>query len=366
MSLTVRPGIEQIVGYVPGEARSPANTRPLRLASNELPFGPSKAVKSAASAICAVANRYPDGGAVLLREQIGRLHRLEVDRVLAGSGSEELLQLVCRAFAKDGDEVLSSQYGFMMYPIIARSVGATPTFAEERDFHVDVRAMLAAVTPATRVVFLTNPANPAGTYVPRSDLELLIRELPSDVVLVIDEAYAEFVDAPDFASALPYAREASNVVVTRTFSKIFGLGGLRVGWAYAPREVVEAVNKIRLPFNVSAVGQAAAIAAMHEPDHVQRTRAYIRQAREWTSERLLKLGLQVAPSVTSFILVGFPTGCPGTAAEAVVDLRSSGILVRPLGAYGLHNHIRITIGAHSDMRRVAARLASYLKRAARK
>lgn len=364
MPLTARPGIDQIVGYVPGEARSPANIRPLRLASNELPFGPSKAVRSAAVAVCRETNRYPDGGASLLRERVARLHRLEAGRVLAGSGSEELLQLVCRAFAKDGDEVLNSEFGFMMYPIIARSLGATPTIAKEQNFQVDVRAMLAAVTPATRVVFLTNPANPTGTYIPKGDLELLINELPSDVLLVVDEAYAEFVDAPDFASALPYAKDASNVVVTRTFSKMFGLGGLRVGWAYAPKVVVDAVNKIRLPFNVSAVGQAAAIAAMDDPEHVEKTRAYIRAARDWTSERLRKLGLDVTPSVTSFIMVGFPEG-RGTAAEAVDDLRANGILVRPLGAYALNNHIRVTIGTHSDMRRVVAKLAAYLKRAAR-
>lgn len=363
MSLAVRPGIDEIVGYVPGEAGSPTNSRPLRLASNELPFGPSKAVKRAAAASCRATNRYPDGNATLLRQRIARHHRLEAERVLAGSGSEELLQLVCRAFARDGDEVLSSQYGFMMYPIIARSLGAKPTFARERDFHVDVRAMLSAVMPATRVVFLTNPANPTGTYVPRSEMELLIGSLPSDVLLVIDEAYSEFVDVPDFASALPYARDADNVVVTRTFSKIYGLGGLRVGWAYAPPLVVDAVNKIRLPFNVSAVAQAAAIAALDDLDHVDRMRARIRDTRDRTTERLRKLGLDVTPSVTNFLMAGFTGGSRATAAGAVDDLRKHGIFVRPLGAYGLHDRIRITVGSKADMRSMTAKLAAYLRQA---
>ena len=361
MSLVTRPGIDDIVGYVPGEAHALSNARPLRLASNELPFRPSKSVRDAASRTCQAVNRYPDGGAEQLRAAIARRHELEMGRVLAGSGSEELLQLVCRAFVRDGDEVLSSRYGFMMYPIIARSLGATPTFAEERDFHIDVDAMLSAITSATRVVFLTNPANPAGTYVPKSGIERLIGGLPPDVLLVVDEAYAEFVDAPDFASAMPYARSASNVVVTRTFSKIFALGGLRVGWAYAPPAVVAAVNKIRLPFNVSAVAQAAALAALEETRQAETVREYMKGVRDWTSERLRRLGLDVSPSVTNFLLVGFPGGASGQAAEAVEFLRRDGILVRPMVAYGLLDRVRITLGTHSDMRRVVARLSRFLK-----
>lgn len=362
MSLVTRPGIDEIVGYVPGDSHAPSNARPLRLASNELPFPPTKAVRDAAAKTCQAANRYPDGGAERLRAAIARRHELEADRILAGSGSEELLQLVCRAFVRDGDEVLSSRYGFMMYPIIARSLGATPTFAPERDFHVDVDAMLSAVTSATRVVFLTNPANPAGTYVPEAGIERLIAGLPPGVLLVVDEAYAEFVDVPDFMSALRYARSAHNVVVTRTFSKMFALGGLRVGWAYAPPAVVDAVNKIRLPFNVSAVAQAAAVAALDETQHLGEVLEYMRGVRDWTSERLRRMGLDVSPSVTNFLLVGFPGGEDGKAADAVEYLKRDGILVRPLGAYGLHDRVRITLGTRADMRRVVARLAQFLKR----
>ena len=362
MSLVTRPGIDEIVGYVPGESQVPSNARPIRLASNELPFRPTKAVRDAAARACQAANRYPDGGAERLRAAIAVRHDLEVERVLAGSGSEELLQLVCRAFVRDGDEVLISRYGFMMYPIIARSLGATPTFAPERDFHVDVEAMLAAVTSATRVVFLANPANPAGTYMPKADIERLIAGLPPSVLLVVDEAYAEFVDVPDFASALPYARSAPNVVVTRTFSKIFALGGLRVGWAYAPPAVVEAVNKIRLPFNVSTVAQDAALAALDETQHVGEVLDYMRVVRDWTSARLRRMGLHVSPSVTNFLLVGFPGGASATAMEAVEYLKRDGILVRPLGAYGLHDRVRITLGTRADMRRVVARLAQFSKR----
>lgn len=361
MSIVPRPGIEQIVGYVPLETHLPSNARPLHLASNELPFRPSKAVRKAAAGRCQAANIYPDGESIELRTAIARRHQLEVDRILAGSGSEELLQLVCRCFVKDGDQVLCSQYGFIMYPIIARSVGATPIFAEERDFHVDVDALLAAITPSTRLIFLTNPANPSGTYIAEPDIARLIDKLPPDVLLVVDEAYAEFVDAPDFSSALVYASSAPNVVVTRTFSKAFALGGLRVGWAYAPPVVVEAVNKIRLPFNVSAAGQAAALVALDEMQHVEKARNYISDLRDWTTERLRRLGLEVSPSMTNFLLVGFPGGEDGKAAEAVAYLKRGGIFVRPLGAYGLHGHVRITLGTKSDMRRVVARLAQFMK-----
>lgn len=350
MSFEPRPGIEHIVAYVGGESLSPPGRQTIRLASNELPFRPSPAVRTAMARVGRDANRYPDGGSIGLRHDLAAVHGLEADRILTGSGSEELLQYVCRAFVKDGDEVLCSRYGFMMYPIIARSVGALPVFAPEVDFRVDVDAMLAAISAATRLVFLTNPANPTGTYIPGSDLERFIEAVPEDVLVVVDEAYAEFVQAPDYASALGLARAAPNVVVTRTFSKIFGLGGLRVGWGYAPASVVDAVNRIRLPFNVNAVALAAARAALGEPERVERARSYTGDVRRWTVRRLAGLGLHCPESVTNFVLPGFPSDEGGrSASEVAALLKDGGILVRPMGAYRLPDRLRVTIGSRRDM-----------------
>jgi histidinol-phosphate aminotransferase len=354
MSLQPRPGIDDIQTYVAGESIAPGFQKPAQLASNECPFPPSDLVKKAVANATRQGNRYPDGGSAELRNAIARHHGLKADNILAGSGSEELLQYVCRSFVKDGDEVVYSQYGFMMYPIIARSVGATPIAVPERDFVADVDAILSRVGPRTKLVFLTNPANPAGTYVNRAAMKRLINQLPPDVLLVIDEAYAEFVAAKDFASALSDAKNTENVVVTRTFSKIYGLGGYRVGWALAPTKVVEAVNKIRLPFNVNRVAQAAAVASLADDERIPKVRDYTIDTRTWTVNQLQQLGISAPPSQTNFILPKFTIGSENLAPRVLSHLKLQGVLVRPMTAYGLPDRLRVTIGLKSEMRRFIA------------
>ncbi|MBZ0261884.1 MAG: histidinol-phosphate transaminase [Hyphomicrobiales bacterium] len=344
-----RPGLSNITAYVAGAAAAEGFDKPLLLASNEVPFPPSKGVQAAIRNASREANRYPDGGSTLLREKIAEKFGLEADRIMAGSGSEELLQIVCRAFARDGDEVLCSQYGFMMYPIIAHSVGATPVMVPERDFHVDVEALIRSVNEKTRIIFITNPTNPAGTYTPSDQMRRLVKAIPRNILIVVDEAYAEFVQNNGYESALKLAKEFPNVVVTRTFSKIYGLGGLRTGWGYASPAVVEAFTKIRLPFNVNRIALAAAHAALDEDSVVEERRDIIGDTRHWVVSELSKLDIFCPPSVTNFILPEFPQE-PARSAQAVLTyLKCAGILVRPMNAYGLPSHLRVTIGLKSEM-----------------
>lgn len=349
--LTPRPGLSEISIYVAGAAVAEGFEKPAQLASNEVPFGPSKAVQAAIREATRQPNRYPDGGSTLLRHALAKKHELDPDRVLAGSGSEELLQLVCRCFAKDGDEVLTSQYGFMMYPIIAHSLGATPVMAPERDFHIDVDAMIGRITEKTKVIFITNPANPAGTCLPSDEMRRMLKAVPRNVLVVVDEAYAEFVQNNAYESALAIAKDMTNVVVTRTFSKIYGLGGFRAGWAYAPEAVAQAVNKIRLPFNVNRVALAAALVALGEPDVITYRRDTIGATRDWVVAELAKLGIACPPSVTNFVMPEFSEDPARSAKAVLAHLKANGILVRPMNAYNLPNHLRVTIGTKAEMRK---------------
>ena len=357
----LRPGILDIAPYVGGQSKIAGVERVIRLASNEGAFGPNPRAIEAYLAVAKEIHRYPDGHAVTLREAIAARYGLEVDRIVCGNGSDELLTLCARAFAGAGDELLYNHHGFLHYPIAARSVGAVPVTAPEKDLTANVDALLAKVTSCTKIVMLANPNNPTGTYIPSAEIQRLRRELPGHILLVIDAAYSEFVTEPDYECGLELVRDCDNTVMTRTFSKIHALGGMRIGWAYCPAFVVDAFNRARDPFNLSIAAQAAAAAAIQDEAFEAHARDHNARWRDWTSAKLRDLDLDVTPSAANFILVRFPSGPQKNAGQAFEHLKSRAILTRRVSAYDLHDHVRITIGTESDMQAVVAALSEFMQ-----
>jgi histidinol-phosphate aminotransferase len=357
-----RPGILDIARYVGGEAKAAGFDRPIRLASNESALGPSPKAVAAYRALAHEIHRYPEGGSGELRAAIGRRHGLDPARIVCGAGSDELIALLLRAYAGVGDEVLYSRHGFLMYAIGAKTVGATPVAAPERDLTADVDALLQRITPKTRIVLLANPNNPTGTYLSSDEVARLHAGLPSSVLLAIDAAYAEFVGKNDYEPGASLVDRAGNVVMLRTFSKIYALAALRLGWAYCPPAIADVLNRIRGPFNVCAPALAAGLAAVEDIAAVDRARAHNDRWLGWFSDRLAALGLTLTPSVGNFVLPRFPDDARHDADAAFAYLQSRGILVRKMGAYGLPRHLRISIGTGDEMETVAAVLADFLAR----
>jgi histidinol-phosphate aminotransferase len=354
------PGILDIAPYIGGDSKALGVERPIRLASNESALGPSP---NAVAAFRALANdifRYPDGSAAELRNALGRHHGLDPARIVCGAGSDELIGLLIRAYAGVGDEVLYSRHGFLMYPIGAKSVGAKPVAAPERDLTTDVDAVLACLTDKTRIVFVANPNNPTGTYLSADEMARLHAGLPRHVILAIDAAYAEFVNRNDYEPGVALVNRAENVVMLRTFSKIYALAGLRLGWAYCPPAIADVLNRIRGPFNVSAAALAAGVAAIEDVGALAQARAHNERWLPWLSERLAALGLPLTPSVGNFVLPRFPDDPRRNADAAFEFLQSRGILTRKMGGYGLPQHLRITIGTGEEMETVAAALAEFM------
>jgi histidinol-phosphate aminotransferase len=334
--------------------------RVIRLASNESPHGPSPQAVAAYHEAASRLHRYPDGGAVSLREALGRRHGLDPARIVCGNGSDDLIALLARAYAGPGDEVIHSEYGFLVYPIAVRSAGARPVAAPEPEFRTDVDNVLACVSPRTRLVFLANPNNPTGSYLAVSELRRLRAGLPDDVLLVIDSAYAEYVGAPDYDSGSDLVAEFDNVVMTRTFSKIYGLAALRLGWAYCPPAVADVLDRVRGPFNVTGPTLAAGEAALASTDHVTAARRHNDVWLPQLTAKIAGLGLTVFPSVANFVLVRFPTD-PGRNADAAnAFLQERGIIARAMGAYKLPDCLRISVGLDDEMTAVIAALAEFM------
>ncbi|GAB5470639.1 MAG: histidinol-phosphate transaminase [Rhodospirillales bacterium] len=355
-----RPGILEISPYVGGKAKAAGANRVLRLASNENPLGASPQAQAAYLAGSDELYRYPDGGAQALREAIAAAEGLEAERLVCGAGSDELIQLLVRGYAGPGDEVLYSQHGFLVYPLAAQAAGARPVAAPEQSLRADVEALLAQVGPRTRMLFLANPNNPTGSYLDRAAVARLHAGLPSDVLLVLDAAYAEYVRESDYDAGAELVAAHENVVMLRTFSKIHGLAALRLGWAYGPDSVIDVINRIRGPFNVSAPAQAAGIAALGDRDHVAQSVASNASQLARFREAVLALGLEAPPSVGNFQLVCFPD--PQKRAKAAeAHLAAEGILVRYMAAYGLPNALRITIGRDDEMTAVLESLGNFLE-----
>lgn len=345
-----------IHAYVPGQARAADGRELIKLSANENPLGSSPAAL-AARAAAAAPSSYPDPDSRALRAAIGALHGIDPARIVCGTGSDELLNLIPQAFAGQGDEVLFSRFSFVVYDIAARRCGATPVEAPDNDYATNVDALLAAVTPRTRVVYVANPNNPTGTYLPASELARLHAGLPADVLLVIDQAYAEYLDDGEDDGGLALAAAHSNVLVTRTFSKIYGLAGERVGWATGAPHLVDVLNRIRGPFNVTQSGQAAALAALGDQGFVASSRDH--NARELARfvgaiEALGNHGLRAVPSKANFLLVLFEGAL--SVRTALDALAEAGYAVRHLPGQGLGHALRITIGTREDMDTIAATL----------
>ena len=356
-SLAPKPWITAIAPYVPGRSTTDDGRKVAKLSSNENSLGTGAAARDAFLAAASSLNYYPDAAATELRETIAAKYGLDPARVIHGTGSDELLHLAAGAFAGPGDEVLFVRYGFSAYPIAARRVGATPVEAPDRDYATDVDALLAHVTPKTRVLFLANPNNPTGTYASKADLARLYAGLPNDCLLVVDHAYAEYLDAADDDGAFVLAREAPNVLVTRTFSKIYGLAAARVGWAYGPAPVIDAMQRIRAPFNIATAGQEAAVAALGDDAFVEKSRAHNAQWRNWFANEIAALGnagVRAVPSKANFLLVLFEGAV--TAETAYRRLMEKGYIVRWLPGQGLAHGLRMTIGTEEETRGLAAAL----------
>lgn len=358
-SPTPKPGILDIQPYVGGLHTVDGVDDVVVLASNEGPLGASPLAVEAYTKEAGHLHLYPDGGAGELRAAIAQRYGLDAERIVCGAGSDELISLLIAAYAGVGDEVLYSAHGFLMYPINAKSVGATPVAAPERNLTADVDALLAAVTDRTKLVFLANPNNPTGSYVSADELRRLQAGLPAHVLLVIDAAYAEYVSRNDYISGAAMVEAHHNVVMTRTYSKVFGLAALRLGWAYCPPAVADVLNRVRNPFNVTAPAQAAGIAAIGDLSH---TDAAVAHNDEWLPRftgELQSLGLDVAPSVGNFVLVRFAD--PATAKSAYDHLLSRGVITRMMGGYGLPESLRVTIGLEHELRAVIDGLAEHGK-----
>ena len=343
--------------YVPGKAAADDGRPLIKLSANENPLGTGQAARAALIAATADLATYPDPGAAKMREAIAAAHGLDPARVIYGTGSDELLHIAASAYAGPGDEILYVKYGFSVYDIAARRVGATPVIAPDTDYATDLDALLACVTAKTRVVFLANPNNPTGTMTPREDIARLHAALRPDILFVLDQAYAEYLDADEDDGGIELAKNAPNVLVTRTFSKIHGLAAERIGWGYASAEIIDALHRIRAPFNVTTAGQAAAIAAIGDSGWVDASRTHNRQWREWLAGEIASLsnhGLRAVPSKANFLLILFEGKL--TAEAAMKGLWDEGYATRWLPGQGLPNGLRITIGTAEQVRAVAAKL----------
>lgn len=334
-----KPGILRIAPYVGGKSSVAGANRVVKLSSNENPYGCSPAARDAFRAAGETLALYPDGGAVALREAIARSEQLDPDRIVCGAGSDELISLLCQCYAGPGDEVLYSAHGFLMYAISAKAAGADPVAAPETDLTANVDALLEAATERTRLVFLANPNNPTGTILPDTEIRRLRDGLPEQALLVLDAAYAEYVEREDYCPGTALVEEREDVVMTRTFSKIHGLAALRLGWCYGPGRVVDALHRARGPFNVSAPAQAAGVAAIGDAAFVSKARADNASQRDRVTKALETLGFAVTPSEGNFLLVA-----RDDAAKTDEFLQTRGILVRRMEGYGLPGHLRISIG----------------------
>jgi len=345
-SLAPRPSILSVEPYVGGSSKLPGVNRVIKLSSNEGAFGPPPGAIAAIERAARDAHRYPDGGATALREAIGARFGLDPARIVCGNGSDDLLTLLILAYGGEGTEIIMSAHGFLMYDIAGRWAGSRVIKVPERELVADVDAMLAAAGARTTMVFLANPNNPTGSILPQAEVDRLRAGLRADIMLVLDSAYAEYVERPDYDAGARLVDATGNTVMTRTFSKIFGLGGMRVGWCYAPPAVVDVLSRIRGPFNVNLPAMEGAIAALAEPGWIEKNIAHNREWRGRVAAALTEAGIKVWPSEGNFILADFGTGAVAQAADA--HLKSRGLIVRAMGAYGLPGCLRITIGAADE------------------
>ncbi|NVK34313.1 MAG: histidinol-phosphate transaminase [Rhodobacteraceae bacterium] len=355
-----RKSVMEIAAYVPGKSKAKGATLH-KLSSNESPLGCSPKAKEAIASSVDHLELYPDPASTVLREAIGEVYGLNPDRIICGAGSDEILSLAAHTFLEKGDEAIYSQHGFLMYDIAIRAAGATPIVAPEKNLTTDVDAILGLVTERTKMVFLANPNNPTGTYLPFDEVRRLHAGLPSTVLLVLDAAYAEYVRKNDFESGMELAATSSNVLMTRTFSKIHGLASLRIGWGFGSASVLDAMHRIRGPFNVTALAQIAGAAAIKDRTFVETAIDHNDRWLAWVTAEAEKLGLSVTPSVGNFLLIHFPDEDGKRATDADAYLLERGCVLRLVGNYGLPNCLRMSIGSEEANKAVIAALTEFLK-----
>jgi histidinol-phosphate aminotransferase len=355
-----RPGVLDIAPYVPGTSALPGARQVIKLSSNETPFGPSPRAIEAYLAAAKHLSRYPDGSARALREAIAKLYGLDPARIVCGAGSDELLNLLAAAYLGPGDEAIYSAHGFLVYKIAILAHGATPVVAPETDLTSSVDAIVACVSPRTRVVFIANPNNPTGTYLSFDEVKRLREGLPAHVLLVLDAAYAEYVRKNDYEAGIELVATTANTVMTRTFSKIYGLASLRIGWVYCPTEIADALNRIRGPFNVSGPAIAAGVAALEDQAWVQRGADHNEVWRGRVAEAMSGLGLGVTPSAANFLLLHFAKGNGRSAPEADKFLHEQRIILRRVEEYGLPHALRMTIGTEEENRAAIDALSAFM------
>jgi histidinol-phosphate aminotransferase len=353
-------GVLDINTYVPGKSAAPDGIKLAKLSSNESPLGPSQKAIDSLNQKVKNLQEYPDPTAGTLRRAIAQVHGLNPENIVCGSGSDELLSLIASAYLTSGDEAVYSEYGFLMYPIVIKATGARPVVAKETDCIANVDAILACINERTKIVFLANPNNPTGSYLPIEEVSRLHASLPSDVLLVIDAAYAEYVQRNDYESGIELVSGNSNVIMTRTFSKIHGLAALRIGWAYASSNIIDVLNRIRGPFNVNAAAIIAGEAAILDSSHVEASIAHNNKWLPWVSDELTKIGLKITPSVGNFILIHFPDD-NRTAQKADITLSNQGYILRAVAGYGFPNALRMTIGNESENIAVVKILTKFMK-----
>jgi histidinol-phosphate aminotransferase len=359
-----RPGVLDIEAYVPGKSSAPGLVKVFKLSSNESPLGPSPLAIAAYKASADHLEEYPDGSATALREAIGRAFGLDPDRIVCGAGSDDLLHLLAHAYLVDGDEAIHTTHGFLIYPIVTLGAGGKPVVVPEKWFTADVDAILAAVTSKTKLVFLANPNNPTGTYISFDEVKRLQRGLPPNVVLVLDAAYADYVRRNDYESGIELVATSENVVMTRTFSKIHGLAALRLGWMFASAHIVDAVNRIRGPFNVSGPAIDAGVVAIEDVEHQESSREHNTRWLAWLMQEISALGLKVTPSVANFVLIHFPETNGRTARDADAFLTARGLILRQTAAYKLPHALRLSVGTEEANQLVVAGLKEFLAKPA--
>jgi len=356
---TPRPEILTIHPYVAGESELPGANRTIKLSSNEGAFGVPPSARAAITAAASEAYRYPDGGAAALRTALGKRWGLDPARIVCGAGSDDLLYQFCLSYGGPGRDIIMSAHGFSIYEIAGTYAGSRVIKVPERNLTADLDAMLAAVSPATRLVFLANPNNPTGSMILSDDIARFRAKLPPEVLLVLDSAYAEYVTHPAYDAGAKLVDATGNTVMTRTFSKIFGLGGMRIGWCYAPPAVVDVLNRVRGPFNVSLAAQTAAIAALSEPGWVEAGCAHNAEYRPRLAAGIEAAGLKVWPSEGNFVLVDLATKEAADAADTF--LRTNGIIVRKVGGYGLPKCLRVTVGTADEVGAVVDAFAEFMR-----
>ena len=356
-----QPGILEISPYVGGRESADGASRVFKLSANETPLGPSPKALEGFHDAAKNLEIYPEGSALPLREAIAQRYGLNAARIVCGAGSDELLHLLAQAYLGEEDEAIASEHGFLVYPIITQAAGATLVSVAETEFTTSVDAILAAQTAATKIVFLANPNNPTGTYISAEEVRRLRAGLRDDVLLVLDAAYAEYVRRNDYEAGIELVATHDNVVMTRTFSKIYGLASLRLGWAYCPESVADVLNRIRGPFNVNGPALMAGIAAMKDQAHIDKAADHNEKWVEWLTREITSLGLEVLPTAANFLSIRFPTTAGKTAGDADLFLLKRGLILRQISAYGMPDFLRLSVGTEEANRLVVDVLQEFME-----